>query len=150
MKILGIHHLGVAVRDLEKSVARWTSLFGAKSSPVEELPRGGVRLAQLRFPEGPAVELVSPAGENSPLSKFLADRGEGIHHLTLTVEDIEAAMEELRDSGLQLLTDNPQEGADGSRIVFVHPKSFGGILLELRESHREPEPGSIARKVISS
>jgi methylmalonyl-CoA/ethylmalonyl-CoA epimerase len=138
MKILGIHHLGVAVRDLEKSVARWTSLFGAESGPVEELPERGVRLAQLRFPEGPAVELVSPAGENSPLARFLAERGEGVHHLTLEVEDIEAAMRELGKGGLQLLSDSPQEGAEGSRVVFIHPRSFGGILLELRESRGGP------------
>jgi methylmalonyl-CoA epimerase len=144
MKILGIHHLGVAVRDLEKSVARWMSLFGAKSSPVEELPERGVRLAQLRFSEGPAVELVSPAGENSPLARFLDERGEGIHHLTLEVDDIETAMRELGRSGLQLLEDRPQEGAEGSRIVFIHPRSFGGILLELRESRRESGPGSIS------
>ncbi len=144
MRILGIHHLGVAVRDLEKSVARWVSLFGAESGPVEELPERGVRLAQLRFPEGPAVELVSPAGENSPLAKFLAERGEGFHHLTLEVEDIEAAMEELGKGGLQLLADSPQGGAEGSRVVFIHPRSFGGILLELRESRGESGPGSIS------
>jgi methylmalonyl-CoA/ethylmalonyl-CoA epimerase len=136
MKIKGIHHLGIAVKDLERSLAAWARLFGARSGPVEESPERGVRMAQLQFPEGPAVELLAPLGENSPIAKFLTGRGEGIHHFTLEVEGIEAALEELKRAGLQFVAASPQSGAEGSRIAFVHPRCLNGVLLELRESRR--------------
>lgn len=137
MKIKGIHHLGIAVKNLEESLAGWARLFGARSSAVEEAPERGVRLAHLHFPEGPAIELLAPLGKNSPLAKFLAERGEGIHHFTLEVENIEAVMAELKRAGLQFVSEIPQTGAGGSRIAFIHPRSLNGVLLELRES---PEP----------
>ncbi len=133
MKVKSVHHIGVAVRDLEKSASRWAVLFGADPGPVEEIPERGVRLVHLRFREGPAVELVAPVGDQSAVAKFLEKRGEGIHHVTLDVEDIEAAVEELKKAGLELTTDGPQPGAGRSLVVFVHPKSLNGVLLELRE-----------------
>jgi methylmalonyl-CoA/ethylmalonyl-CoA epimerase len=134
MKIKGVHHLGIAVRNLDESLAGWARLFGSRSSAIEEAPERGVRLAQIQFPEGPAVELLEPLGENSPLAKFLDSRGEGLHHFTLEVEEIEAVMEELRQAGLQFVSEIPQAGAGGTRIAFIHPRSLNGVLLELRES----------------
>jgi methylmalonyl-CoA/ethylmalonyl-CoA epimerase len=134
MKIIGLDHIGIAVRDLEASQARWTALFGAKNGPVEEIAARGVRLVKLNFPEGPAVELVSPFGEASPLVKFLEERGEGIHHFCFEVEDIEAIIEDLVKAGLQFISDKPQKGAAGSLIAFVHPKSLNGVLVELKEA----------------
>ena len=136
MKIKGVHHLGIAVRNLEESLARWARLFRTRSSAVEEAPERGVRLAHIQFPEGPAIELLEPLGENSPLVKFLAERGEGIHHLTLEVEEIEAVIAELNQAGLQFVSEIPQAGAGGSRVAFIHPRSLNGVLLELRESPR--------------
>ncbi|MDH7512173.1 MAG: methylmalonyl-CoA epimerase [Clostridiales bacterium] len=133
MKIRGIHHIGVAVRNLEESASRWAALFGAERGAVEEIPERGVRVIPLHFPEGPAVELVSPLGEQSAVARFLEKRGEGIHHVTLDVDDIEDAVEKLRKAGLEFITERPQEGAGGSLIIFVHPKSLNGVLLELRE-----------------
>lgn len=133
MKVKSIHHIGVAVRNLEESASRWAALFGAESGAVEEIPERGVRVIHLHFPEGPAVELVSPLGEQSAVAKFLEKRGEGIHHFSLDVEDIEGAVEMLKKAGLELTTDRPRAGAGGSLIVFVHPKSLNGVLLELRE-----------------
>jgi methylmalonyl-CoA/ethylmalonyl-CoA epimerase len=134
MKIKGIHHLGIAVKNLEESLARWAALFGTRVGAVEEAPERGVRLAHLHFPDGPEIELLAPLGKNSPIAKFLAERGEGIHHFTLEVEEIEAVMAELKRAGLQFVSEIPQIGVGGSRIAFVHPRSLNGILLELRES----------------
>lgn len=133
MKIRRIHHIGIAIWNLEESVARWTALFGLQASPVEELPGRGVRLVHLEFGEGPALELVSPLGAESPLARFLEGRGEGIHHLALEVEDLVNAMDGLGKAGLQFIDHKPRSGAGGSRIAFVHPKSLNGVLLELKE-----------------
>jgi methylmalonyl-CoA/ethylmalonyl-CoA epimerase len=137
MKIKGIHHIGIAVRNLGESLAGWTRLPGSRSSAVEEAPERGVRLAHIQFPEGPLIELLEPLGIDSPLARFLAERGEGIHHFTLEVEEIEAVIAELRRAGLQFVSEIPQSGAGGSRVAFIHPRSLNGVLLELRES---PQP----------
>jgi methylmalonyl-CoA/ethylmalonyl-CoA epimerase len=134
MTILGIHHIGVAVRNLEEAVSRWTELFGAGASPVEENPARGVRLAELRFGEGPAVELVTPLGEASPVARFLETRGEGIHHLAFEVDDIDASMAELRQAGLAFISETPQAGAGGSLVAFIHPRTLGGVLVEIRQA----------------
>jgi methylmalonyl-CoA/ethylmalonyl-CoA epimerase len=136
MRVKGVHHIGIAVRDLEESLRRWSALFAAEPSPIEEVPERGVRLAHLRFAEGPDVELVSPLGDASPVSKFLESRGEGIQHFTLEVDDIEAAMGELRRAGLQLLSENPHPGAGGELVAFIHPRSLNGVLVEIRQGQR--------------
>jgi methylmalonyl-CoA/ethylmalonyl-CoA epimerase len=133
MKIKAIHHIGIAVENLEESASRWAALFGAKRGVIEEIPERGVRVISLHFAEGPAIELVSPLGRQSAVAKFLEKRGEGIHHFTLEVEDIESTMERLKKAGLELTTDRPHKGAGGSLVIFVHPKSLNGVLLELRE-----------------
>jgi methylmalonyl-CoA/ethylmalonyl-CoA epimerase len=133
MKVKAIHHIGIAVENLEESASRWAALFGAECGAIEEIPERGVRVINLHFPEGPAVELVSPLGRQSAVAKFLEKRGEGIHHFTLEVEDIEGTVERLKKAGLELTTDRPQTGGGGSLVVFVHPKSLNGVLLELRE-----------------
>ena len=138
MKVIAVHHIGIAVRNLEESLARWEALFGVNAGPLEELPERGVRLVHLCFSEGPAIELVSPLGPESPVARFLETRGEGIHHFTLEVEDIEGVMEHLKKAGLQFTEDRPREGAGGSRIAFVQPKTFHGVLLELRERPAKP------------
>jgi methylmalonyl-CoA/ethylmalonyl-CoA epimerase len=130
----GVHHIGIAVRDLEKAVSRWASLLGARSGPTEENAARGVRLAEVCLEGGPLLEFVSPLGEGSPVSRFLEARGEGIHHFALDVDDIDAAMAELRKGGLELVSDEPVPGAGGSRIAFVHPRSLNGVLLELRQA----------------
>jgi methylmalonyl-CoA/ethylmalonyl-CoA epimerase len=136
MTIRGIHHIGVAVRNLEEARSRWAALLSAVAGPVEENPARGVRLAELRFTEGPAVELVAPLGEASPVARFLEARGEGIHHLAFAVDDIDAAMAELRGAGLSFVAETPQAGAGGSRVAFIHPRSLDGVLVELRQSPR--------------
>ncbi|OGD21925.1 MAG: methylmalonyl-CoA epimerase [Candidatus Aminicenantes bacterium RBG_16_63_16] len=130
----GVQHIGVAVRNLEASLAAWETLFGARAGPIEVNFERGVRLAVLSFEEGPEVELVTPLDGNSTVARFLERRGEGLHHLALEVDDIEAAMAELRRNDVELVSETPQSGMGGSRVVFVHPRSLNGVLLELRQA----------------
>ena len=136
MKVKGVHHIGIAVRDLEESLKRWSALFAAEPGPIEEIPERGVRLGHLRFAEGPEIELVAPLGAASPVAKFLESRGEGIQHFTLEVDDIETAMRELGQAGLQFVSDTPQIGAGGVLVAFVHPRSLNGVLVEIWQSSK--------------
>lgn len=128
-----IEHVGIAVKNLEKSLAMWADSFNLKVRGIEEIKERGVKLAHLDLEMGPSIELVSPCGEGSPLEKFLIDKGEGIHHFCFEVEDIEKVMVELKERGIQFVQDRPQKGAEGSLIVFIHPRNFNGVLLELKE-----------------
>jgi methylmalonyl-CoA/ethylmalonyl-CoA epimerase len=136
MRVKGVHHIGIAVRDLEEALRRWAALFGAERSPIEEVPERGVRLAHLRFAKGPEIELIAPLGDASPVSKFLESRGEGIQHFTLEVDDIETAMRELSRAGLQFVSAEPQAGAGGVLIAFVHPQSLNGVLVEIQQGRK--------------
>lgn len=136
IKIEKIDHIGIAVNNLEERLALWETLLGAKAEKIEELPERGVKLAHLKFPHSPTVELVSPLNEQAAVAKFLAERGEGIHHFCFNVENIESAFEELKKKGVQFVQDRPYQGAGGSRIVFIHPRSLGGVLIELKEEKK--------------
>jgi methylmalonyl-CoA/ethylmalonyl-CoA epimerase len=140
MRVQGIHHIGIAVSNLEESLARWRDLFGAVPGPIEEMPESGLRLVHLRFAEGSQIELLAPLGESSPIAKFLASRGEGVQHFTLEVDDIEAALLELTQAGLQLVSEKPQSGAGGARVAFVHPRSLNGVLIEIRQGRKAGTP----------
>jgi methylmalonyl-CoA epimerase len=136
MKVKRVHHIGIAVRDLEESLKRWSALFAAEPGPIEEIPERGVRLGHLRFAEGPEIELVAPLGAASPVAKFLESRGEGIQHFTLEVDDIETAMDELSRAGLGFVSDTPQTGAGGVLVAFIHPRSLNGALVEIRQGRK--------------
>ena len=133
IKIEKIDHIGIAVKNLEEKLALWETVFGVKAEKIEDLPERGVKLACLKFPHSPTVELVSPLNDQAAVAKFLAERGEGIHHFCFNVENIESAFEELKKKGVQFVQDKPYQGAGGSRIVFIHPRSLGGVLIELKE-----------------
>lgn len=136
MRIKRIDHLGIAVKDLEASLKKWKELFGAKAGVIEELRERGVRVALLEFEDGSAMELVAPLGKDSPIEKFIDERGEGIHHLSLEVEGIEEVMEELRNKGIHFIQEEAQKGAEGSKIAFIHPRNLEGVLLELKEKRK--------------
>lgn len=136
MGIKRIDHLGIAVKDLDASLKKWKELFGAKVGVIEEIRDRGVKVAPLEFEDGSAVELVAPLGEDSPIEKFINERGEGIHHLSLEVDGIEEVMEELRNKGIQFIQEEPQKGAEGSKIAFIHPRNLEGVLLELKEKSK--------------
>ena len=132
-----IEHIGIAVKNLEESLAKWADLFNLKVRGVEEIRERGIKLAHLDIERGPSIELVTPCGEESPVEKFLKEKGEGIHHFCFEVKDIEKVMEELKEKGIHFVQNTPQKGAEGSLIVFIHPRDFNGVLLELKEKRKQ-------------
>lgn len=130
--ILRVDHVGIAVRAIEERLRFWRDALGMSVGGREEVATEGVRVAFLPAGES-RIELLEPTGPDSAVGRFLAKRGEGIHHLTLSVEDLEAVLARLRESDLETLDETPRPGAGGSRVAFVHPRAAGGVLLELVE-----------------
>ena len=128
-----IHHIGVAVTDIDESIRLYTSAFGAELVQRTVSEADGLEAAFIRTGEG-EVELLRPTREESPVGKFLARRGPGLHHVAYAVTDIDRALAEARAAGLELIDQEPRVGLHGSRIAFLHPKTMGGVLTELVES----------------
>jgi len=126
----GIHHVGVAVSDLDEAVATWGRLFGAELVLRETAVDQGVETAILRIGYG-RVELLAPLAADTPVGKFLDRRGPGMHHLAIEVDDVAAELERLAAAGAELIDERPRLGVDGRPIAFVHPHATGGVLAEL-------------------
>jgi len=129
-----LHHIGIAVRSMEDRLAFYRAL-GMEVGGREEVPSERVRVAFLPV-EGTRLELLEPTAADSPIAVFLDKRGEGLHHLCFEVEDIRTAMASLQAAGFRLLSAEPRPGAHGSEVCFVHPRSAGGVLVELRQGRR--------------
>ncbi|MGB9777559.1 MAG: methylmalonyl-CoA epimerase [Anaerolineae bacterium] len=125
-----IHHIAIAVRDLEAALAFYRDALGLEVTQRREVPEEGVEIAFLPAGEG-EIELLRPLDPEGGVARFLEKRGEGLHHICLRVDDIAAAMERLRAAGAILLSQEPRVGADGTRYIFIHPKSAHGVLVEL-------------------
>lgn len=132
MKLDKIHHVGIAVMDLDASIRLYTSKFGAELMKRTMSDTDGLDAALIRTGEG-EVELLHPTRDDSPVGKFLAKRGPGLHHVAYAVADIERALDEARAAGLELIDHEPRLGLHGTRIAFLHPKTMGGVLTELVE-----------------
>ena len=128
----GCDALGVAVSSLDDSLKFYRDALGLEAGKTIEVEQEKVRVAMLPTGES-RVELLEPTADDSPIATFLAKHGEGLHHVALCTNDLEAAVERLRHAGARLVTEEIQTGAEGYRYVFVHPKSAGGVLLELIE-----------------
>jgi methylmalonyl-CoA/ethylmalonyl-CoA epimerase len=126
----GIHHLGVAVDDLDEALATYERLFGAEVEHRATVDDQGVRAASLRIGAG-RVELLEPLGEDTPVGRFLAKRGPGMHHVAYEVTDLRAALADLADAGADLIDEAPREGLFGLEVAFVHPDSVHGVLAEV-------------------
>lgn len=126
-----LDHIGVAVASLAEALPFYEAL-GLAVTGTDEVPEQGVKVAFLPVGDG-QVELLEPTGPDSPIAKHIERRGPGLHHICLRVDDIEASMAALKAQGFRLLSEEPKDGAHGCRICFVHPKSTGGVLLELSE-----------------
>jgi methylmalonyl-CoA/ethylmalonyl-CoA epimerase len=126
----GIHHLGVAVTDLDEAIATYEQLFHARLEHREPLREQGVEAASMLVGEG-RVELVTPTGEDTPVGRFLARRGPGMHHIALSTDDLRAALDELESQGAQLIDHVPRQGLFGLEVAFVHPDSVHGVLTEV-------------------
>ena len=127
-----IHHIGVAVNDLDDAIRLYRTAFGAELVHRARNEQEGLEAAFLRVGDG-EVELMSPLRDDSPVGKFMAKRGPGFHHVAYGVSDIEGALAEARAAGLELIDNEPRMGMHGARIAFLHPKSVGGVLTELVE-----------------
>ena len=134
MEPRGIHHLGVAVADLDEAVATYERLFGARLEYRETVPDQGVEAASLRV-GGDRVELLASLGEETPVGKFLAKRGPGMHHVAYEVEDISATLAHLSEAGAELIDETPRRGMFGLEVAFVHPDSVHGVLSEVVCAH---------------
>ena len=128
-----IHHVGVAVEDLEAAIELYTNNFGAELTHRASNEKDGLTAAFLRAGEA-EVELIQPLREDTPVGKFLANRGPGLHHIAIAVKDIHQAIAEARAKGLDMIDQEPRMGLHGTRIAFVHPKSVGGVLTEFVET----------------
>jgi methylmalonyl-CoA/ethylmalonyl-CoA epimerase len=127
-----IDHIGVAVDDLDEAISLYRDRLGMPLQHRETVEQLGVEAVLLGIGEG-HVELLRPALPDSPVGRFLERRGPGMHHVAYQTDDIDTALESVRESGLQLVDERPRPGIRGSRVAFVHPKSTGGVLIELVE-----------------
>lgn len=132
-----VHHIGIAVKDLKESAARFEKLLGIKAR-IEEAPCQNVTEAIFKVGEGVEIDLVEPMGADSAVAKFLEKRGEGLHHIALEVDDINAELKAMEAKGVQLIDKEGREGVAG-HIGFIHPKSVNGVLVELIQPRSEGE-----------
>ena len=130
MQARGIHHLGVAVEDLDAALSTYERLFGAHVEHRATVEEQGVRAASLRIGDG-RVELLEPLGDDTPVGRFLAKRGPGMHHVAFEVNDLPATIAELADAGADLIDEAPRAGLFGLEVAFIHPDSVHGVLAEV-------------------
>ncbi len=128
-----IDHIGIAVRSLDEALAFYSHALGLACVGRDIVPEQGVRVAFLAVGDC-RLELLEPTSEDSPVGRFLSRRGEGIHHLCLAVENIEAALDDLRARNIRLVDETPRCGAEGRKIAFLHPSTSHGVLIELVEA----------------
>ena len=127
-----IRHVAIAVRSLEEAVPAYRKLLGDQEGTEEIVEEQKVKAVFFSAGES-RIELLEATGPDSPIAKFLERRGPGLHHIALTVPDLESALKELKQAGMVLIDEKPRAGAGGERIAFVHPENFSGVLMELVE-----------------
>jgi len=127
-----LDHIAIAVPDLEAAIARFVDDMGLELAGTEDVPSARTSTAFLPIP-GTQIELIHPMNGEGPVATFLDKRGGGLHHLCFETDDIEADMKQLTEKGYRFLSETPQPGAHGTRVAFIHPKSAGGVLIELAE-----------------
>ena len=130
-----IEHIGIAVKDLQNSNALFSKLFGKDHYKIEAVESEGVQTSFFILGET-KIELVASTGADSAIAKFIEKRGEGIHHIAYDVDDIESEMKRLKAEGFEFINAAPKNGADNKKIVFLHPKSTNGVLVELCEEKK--------------
>ena len=131
-----IDHLGIATHGIDEALKFWQDALGLEHIHTEIVEDQKVRVAMLPIGES-RVELLEPVSEDSPISNFLEKRGGGLHHVAVRVDNINAALERLKQQGVRLIDETPRIGAEGCLVAFVHPKAAGGVLLELVQTADE-------------
>ncbi len=129
MAVKSVHHVGIAVGDLDASVLVYEELFGARLEHRESVDEQGVEAASLRVGES-RIELLRPLGPDTPVGRFLAKRGPGMHHVAFRVDDVGKELARLRREGARLIDESPRRGLFGLQVAFVHPEATGGVLAE--------------------
>jgi methylmalonyl-CoA epimerase len=130
VNLRGIHHVGVAVTDLDEAIATYERLFGARVEHRDSLASQGVEAAAMLVGDG-RVELLEPTGEDTPVGRFLARRGPGMHHVAYEVADVERTLRDLEGAGATLIDEHPRRGLYGLEVAFVHPDAVHGVLTEV-------------------
>lgn len=138
-----VDHLGIAVESIEKALHFYRTALGLELAHTEVVDEQGVRVAMLPIGES-RIELLEPTGPDTPVGKFLAKRGGGVHHICVGVDDIEAALNRLKAAGVPLIDETPRVGAEGCLVAFVHPKGTGGVLVELSQKTAAAEAHAAA------
>ena len=128
--ITRLDHIGIAVHSIEDTLPIYTQLLGLKLVKLEDAKQHGIKAALLAVGET-NIELIEPLDKESPISKFLEKRGQGIHHIAFKVDNIEKSLDELKAKGVALIDKKPRIGFEGGKIAFLHPKSTGNVLIEL-------------------
>ena len=129
-----VDHIGIAVADLDEGLALYRDLLGLELERVEEVPQENVKVAFLKLDRSGSlghVELLAPMSDEGAIANFIARRGPGLHHIALAADDITALLDHLREAGMKLIDQEPRTGAGGKQIAFLHPKSGGGVLIEV-------------------
>ncbi|MGQ9620046.1 MAG: methylmalonyl-CoA epimerase [Bacteroidales bacterium] len=132
-----IEHIGIAVADLEPAVKKYEEMLGFKCYKIEAVPDQKVRTAFFRVSHT-KIELLQSTDPDGPIGKFIENRGEGLHHIAFAVENIQEKLQETQKKGFMLIDVNPRKGADGLNFAFLHPKSTGGVLIEICEHKQKP------------
>jgi methylmalonyl-CoA/ethylmalonyl-CoA epimerase len=127
-----VDHVGIAVRDLEAAISFYEATFGVKVAHRERVEDQGVEEALFKVGDS-YIQLLEPLGPDTPVGKFIEKRGEGVHHVAYGVSDLRRVLGSLKAEGLQLIDEEPRPGSRGTMVAFVHPKSVGGVLVELVE-----------------
>jgi methylmalonyl-CoA/ethylmalonyl-CoA epimerase len=130
VEVRSVHHVAFAVEDLDEALGTYQRLFGARIEVRGRMEEQGVEAAYLRIGDG-RVELVSPLGEDTPVGRFLAKRGPGMHHVAYQVADVAAALRSLVSEGAEVIDPEPRPGLGGHEVSFVHPDSVHGVLVEV-------------------
>jgi methylmalonyl-CoA epimerase len=128
-------HIGIAVKSLDESVPNYENIFGVKASDVEHVAEQKVNVRKLHL-ENMDIELLEGTAPDSPISKFIEKRGEGVHHCSFDVDDITKSLADAKTSGIELINETPRTGADDMLIAFLHPKSTGGVLIEYTQKKK--------------
>jgi len=131
-----LDHIGIAVANLGQALAFYRDALGLEIEPPEEVPTQHVRAHFIPVGES-ALELLEATDDSSPIAKYNAKRGPGLHHITLRVDDIAAALARLKERGVRLIDEVPRPGAQGSLVAFIHPSSAHGVLVELKQAREE-------------
>ncbi len=127
-----LSHIGIAVKNIEERLKIWRDVFGLRLGRIEEVPDQKVKVAVLPL-QDVNIELLEPLGEDSTISRFIERRGEGLHHICIEVDNVEKLAAEMKLANMKLIDEIPRIGAGGKKIVFIHPKDSGGVLIELTE-----------------